>query len=169
MVALPWGSRSMSSTLRLVAASEAARFTVVVVLPTPPFWLAIASTLPTGISSRFTLRRPLQNQQMPAGITARYRQLDTALHTEIVGQRLQFILRIQPLHRQPPGLRCAQMPGQFGEVGQRAECSGHYTVKRPIWGKGFHPAVRSEEHTSELQSRPHLVCRLLLEKKKRTQ
>src|SRR3989442_7039403 len=27
---------------------------------------------------------------------------------------------------------------------------------------------RSEEHTSELQSRPHLVCRLLLEKKKTT-
>src|SRR5690554_7028715 len=27
---------------------------------------------------------------------------------------------------------------------------------------------RSEEHTSELQSRPHLVCRLLLEKKKQT-
>src|SRR4030042_6455278 len=27
------------------------------------------------------------------------------------------------------------------------------------------PAVRSEEHTSELQSRLHLVCRLLLEKK----
>src|SRR5690554_7562691 len=26
--------------------------------------------------------------------------------------------------------------------------------------------TRSEEHTSELQSRPHLVCRLLLEKKK---
>src|SRR3989442_12731164 len=32
----------------------------------------------------------------------------------------------------------------------------------------LHPLVkkRSEEHTSELQSRPHLVCRLLLEKKK---
>src|SRR6266436_9091721 len=29
-------------------------------------------------------------------------------------------------------------------------------------------AVRSEEHTSELQSRLHLVCRLLLEKKKTT-
>src|SRR5690554_7583123 len=28
--------------------------------------------------------------------------------------------------------------------------------------------LRSEEHTSELQSRPHLVCRLLLEKKKNT-
>src|SRR5947208_4767827 len=29
------------------------------------------------------------------------------------------------------------------------------------------PASRSEEHTSELQSPDHLVCRLLLEKKKR--
>src|SRR3989442_9848745 len=29
-------------------------------------------------------------------------------------------------------------------------------------------SLRSEEHTSELQSRPHLVCRLLLEKKKQT-
>src|SRR5436305_8946498 len=29
------------------------------------------------------------------------------------------------------------------------------------------PCLRSEEHTSELQSRPHLVCRLLLEKKKK--
>src|SRR5690554_7300279 len=28
--------------------------------------------------------------------------------------------------------------------------------------------IRSEEHTSELQSRPHLVCRLLLEKKNTT-
>src|SRR3989442_10942722 len=30
----------------------------------------------------------------------------------------------------------------------------------------FVDRTRSEEHTSELQSRPHLVCRLLLEKKK---
>src|SRR5690554_7503942 len=29
----------------------------------------------------------------------------------------------------------------------------------------FENVSRSEEHTSELQSRPHLVCRLLLEKK----
>src|SRR2546422_1552767 len=33
---------------------------------------------------------------------------------------------------------------------------------------GQSPWDRSEEHTSELQSRLHLVCRLLLEKKKRT-
>src|SRR2546422_1995551 len=31
----------------------------------------------------------------------------------------------------------------------------------------FPEALRSEEHTSELQSRLHLVCRLLLEKKKK--
>src|SRR5690625_6382178 len=35
-------------------------------------------------------------------------------------------------------------------------------------GRGHQPAGRSEEHTSELQSRGHLVCRLLLEKKKST-
>src|SRR6266508_5826408 len=33
----------------------------------------------------------------------------------------------------------------------------------------YHMAGRSEEHTSELQSRGHLVCRLLLEKKKKHQ
>src|SRR2546422_3709955 len=52
--------------------------------------------------------------------------------------------------------------------------------RRSLVGKGNTPAVpgrqvatsrssasRSEEHTSELQSRLHLVCRLLLEKKKK--
>src|SRR3712207_8889346 len=38
---------------------------------------------------------------------------------------------------------------------------------RPVVGEEGHPGeVRSEEHTSELQSRQYLVCRLLLEKKK---
>src|SRR5436305_339919 len=36
-----------------------------------------------------------------------------------------------------------------------------------VLGNRWSPASRSEEHTSELQSRPHLVCRLLLEKKKK--
>src|SRR5690625_5582549 len=35
----------------------------------------------------------------------------------------------------------------------------------PDSAHGTNPASRSEEHTSELQSRGHLVCRLLLEKK----
>src|SRR2546422_3173698 len=33
--------------------------------------------------------------------------------------------------------------------------------------QAYYPEQRSEEHTSELQSRLHLVCRLLLEKKKK--
>src|SRR5438034_8879637 len=37
------------------------------------------------------------------------------------------------------------------------------------WARGSAPPPRSEEHTSELQSHSELVCRLLLEKKKREQ
>src|SRR3989442_7971700 len=44
--------------------------------------------------------------------------------------------------------------------GQRAASPGLDESSRP-------GVERSEEHTSELQSRPHLVCRLLLEKKKK--
>src|SRR3989442_10346440 len=63
-----------------------------------------------------------------------------------------------------------------------ADVTGVQTCALPIWdqdetGAGLRSADphrrpglggvprRSEEHTSELQSRPHLVCRLLLEKK----
>src|SRR5436305_7830558 len=38
-------------------------------------------------------------------------------------------------------------------------------MKKPVSTFPSRSAPRSEEHTSELQSRPHLVCRLLLEKK----
>src|SRR2546427_7965042 len=37
-----------------------------------------------------------------------------------------------------------------------------------VSGGGAAPTTRSEEHTSELQSQSNLVCRLLLEKKKKT-
>src|SRR3712207_8640025 len=46
------------------------------------------------------------------------------------------------------------------------------TMKRLWAGSSMMPwrsSWRSEEHTSELQSRQYLVCRLLLEKKKKTQ
>src|SRR3989442_3912372 len=42
--------------------------------------------------------------------------------------------------------------------------AGHLVFAAGQLASGEHE--RSEEHTSELQSRPHLVCRLLLEKKK---
>src|SRR5690625_5697636 len=45
--------------------------------------------------------------------------------------------------------------------GQLSETVSHSSTRTPVRSLG-----RSEEHTSELQSRGHLVCRLLLEKKK---
>ncbi len=47
-MAFPWGSESINRTRRSLAAREAARLMAVVVLPTPPFWFAIAMTLATG-------------------------------------------------------------------------------------------------------------------------
>src|SRR5690625_6229884 len=54
----------------------------------------------------------------------------------------------------------------FINLGRRP-CRFPRTVRlgEPRLGIGF--GVRSEEHTSELQSRGHLVCRLLLEKKRK--
>src|SRR5437870_7437782 len=43
----------------------------------------------------------------------------------------------------------------------------HFLLALDGHARGGQPQIRSEEHTSELQSRGHLVCRLLLEKKKK--
>src|SRR2546429_5251239 len=59
-------------------------------------------------------------------------------------------------HRRPGG-RVAGRDGQGGAVRGTGRAGQ----------RGQVPVVRSEEHTSELQSRLHLVCRLLLEKKKK--
>src|SRR5207302_7968344 len=51
-------------------------------------------------------------------------------------------------------------------------CSSRWTAVafgyRVVWCPSTARMLRSEEHTSELQSRENLVCRLLLEKKKKT-
>src|SRR5690554_7626919 len=51
-------------------------------------------------------------------------------------------------------------------TGERLERISQQAEQFGITSSGVIGAFRSEEHTSELQSRPHLVCRLLLEKKK---
>src|SRR5690554_6333611 len=58
-----------------------------------------------------------------------------------------------------PGSRKTPGPSFFstGTGNSPAATTGVWVISKP---------ARSEEHTSELQSRPHLVCRLLLEKKK---
>src|SRR3712207_8780342 len=73
--------------------------------------------------------------------------------------------------------RAAAARAQEGNGGLAAVRRGHHVDAhdvRPVLGRGLHQRAvhthagdRSEEHTSELQSRQYLVCRLLLEKKKK--
>src|SRR3989442_16041104 len=58
----------------------------------------------------------------------------------------------------PPRRRCTPRPPRG--IASRPD-------RTPAAPPAFGLVDRSEEHTSELQSRPHLVCRLLLEKKKK--
>src|SRR2546429_5836399 len=84
------------------------------------------------------IRRPPRSTLFP--YTTLFRSCDGA-------QRIREDNALQPDHGgAPTGRRPHSPPG-----------SRHH---------GLATAPRSEEHTSELQSRLHLVCRLLLEKKK---
>src|SRR3712207_8219350 len=60
-----------------------------------------------------------------------------------------------------PGARPGVRPGRV--TGRRKAMAG---IRAPAHRGGESSPQRSEEHTSELQSRQSLVCRLLLEKKK---
>src|SRR5207253_9399066 len=60
----------------------------------------------------------------------------------------------------------AGRPGLVKDVGEIARRDRHARVGVVQPGVQL-VQIRSEEHTSELQSRGHLVCRLLLEKKKK--
>src|SRR5690606_39865860 len=61
-----------------------------------------------------------------------------------------------------PTRRSSDSPGSAGR--RCSSSSGRYPSRN--WWPTTQPPMRSEEHTSELQSRENLVCRLLLEKKK---
>src|SRR3712207_7361825 len=82
--------------------------------------------------------------------------------------------------RRPPSSALFPFPTLFRSQGAGAAADGHLR-RPPHHAAGPHvrahlrrhrrrcaAPVRSEEHTSELQSRQYIVCRLLLEKKKDT-
>src|SRR5687768_18290045 len=80
------------------------------------------------------------------------------------------------LHDALPICRCPQPAGERAgrgeQHGERGEGEPHDRVaeRQLLQARAeerHHGGQRSEEHTSELQSRLHLVCRLLLEKKKK--
>src|SRR3712207_7116595 len=91
---------------------------------------------------------------------------DTAT-TEIYTLSLHDAL---PISRTPTRSSSARCHG--GSITPMASCSDGVPTKRSR-GTGHRSPTptthspRSEEHTSELQSRQYLVCRLLLEKKKK--
>src|SRR3989442_2111916 len=60
------------------------------------------------------------------------------------------------------------LTGRFSNMLITKGLWGRRPVSMASKGVSSHTYRRSEEHTSELQSRPHLVCRLLLEKKNRS-
>src|SRR5690348_17502483 len=82
-------------------------------------------------------------------------------HVPGVAQRRAAEPRPQPLHL----VHLRRLPGEDGLP--RGSAVGDDAALRHR-RRHAHHAVRSEEHTSELQSPVHLVCRLLLEKKKTT-
>src|SRR3712207_9485179 len=81
---------------------------------------------------------------------------DTAT-TEIYTLSLHDALPICARGRGRGGARRARRGRRTAPVDQPGE--------RVVEGLVAQPRLRSEEHTSELQSRQYLVCRLLLEKK----
>src|SRR5947209_18313521 len=87
---------------------------------------------------------------------------DTAT-TEIYTLSLHDAL---PIFGHHPRLVIVQGEIGGGNVGDGGGGSHSGEGEIPSGGAGVGPAARSEEHTSELQSRQYLVCRLLLEKKK---
>src|SRR2546429_5685963 len=71
----------------------------------------------------------------------------------------QIVVRAATPPRIAP--RCGRCEGLIASVRSPRHQEDQDSAAGPAWSS------RSEEHTSELQSRLHLVCRLLLEKKKK--
>src|SRR3712207_8853442 len=80
----------------------------------------------------------------------------TTLFRSEVAQRVKLIERVAEQDPQNPAVQSA-LSAAMSSVGRTRDAID--AAKRTV--------VRSEEHTSELQSRQYLVCRLLLEKKKK--
>src|SRR3712207_7469900 len=98
------------------------------------------------------IRRPPRSTLFPYTTLFRSRPRRRQLLLELL---VHLLLEAQA------ALQPAAAPGDLGGVQRRLLQLGHAHRHR-------RHGRRSEEHTSELQSRQYLVCRLLLEKKKKT-
>src|SRR3712207_8341491 len=66
----------------------------------------------------------------------------------------------------PISVRRPMDPGRAGDEHRAGQRDSRDRMRCSRVGRAAGTGARSEEHTSELQSRQYLVCRLLLEKKK---
>src|SRR2546422_1938898 len=80
---------------------------------------------------------------------------------------LLFLFFFFLMIRRPPRSTLFPYTTLFRSIGERAGARRAVAPPRRDRQHLARRRVRSEEHTSELQSRLHLVCRLLLEKKKK--
>src|SRR5262245_65980281 len=110
---------------------------------------------PISALSFLILRRPPRSTLFP--YTTLFRSADL-----VRGLGDGVLLAFQD-HDPGAGALLAQVQGE-GEPGGAASDDGYVNDAAGVVALAL--AVRSEEHTSELQSLRHLVCRLLLEKKK---
>src|SRR5690625_5398335 len=98
-------------------------------------------------------------------------------HSFLIQEHFLASTRMRRLSLLPPGIS-AKIPVSFLSKGisvispplSRPPITKRFRASSLIWGSpltrsDIRTEGRSEEHTSELQSRGHLVCRLLLEKK----
>src|SRR5690554_7552183 len=112
----------------------------------------------------------------PAGMQTALALSERGFSVRIYEQKEQLGGHLKGWHHLfPHGVAASDLLGQLKEqvlaravplhLGQSVDRLQKVGAGWALW-QGGRP-LRSEEHTSELQSRPHLVCRLLLEKKKK--
>src|SRR2546422_7193474 len=99
------------------------------------------------------IRRPPRSTLFPYTTLFRSKQRHAHLNAVRVGR----VVRCVPEATQGDGQKPDQDPARIEAAPVEGQSKGQKIERQ---------RNRSEEHTSELQSRLHLVCRLLLEKKK---
>src|SRR3954453_3831456 len=131
VLALPCESRSTISTERPLAASAVPRLIAVVVLPTPPFWLATASTrpCPAGVCSLApdTLQ-PANDEDTALGV--RQARLPLDLHCPASRRFGQFRLGLPTLEKEEAGHGGGETRGQRQELRQGCQAAGGDGVGR---------------------------------------
>src|SRR5690606_40618553 len=116
---------------------------------------------------RLSLRLPRFSLIIRVILDAEPRNSSTSRRTQAIAMIAADIPKLErPVATSsvPGAAACASL-ASVGDVASAPAQAARLMQKRWIIASGYVYSTRSEEHTSELQSRENLVCRLLLEKK----